>query len=359
MAWRIDRRENLNWCAKAPIVLVPALLPRFTPRKMNNLTVAKYFHRSQQQCRTAARAMNSAILHTALKCNSPFTTTRAFSTAIRLSAIGPESPKFIQIFQPPQQHALIVPVIRGTLPPPRDIFASRGGKDKTTRKYLQETIPESTKTTQFARDEQAAWKRRMAETRRRSLREGLQALNERRGNRAALLKRRSEEKMHRRDAVVYGAPRRDEVLTSSTVKEAMRWFQHGPLPDPDREARIAAKVARVQAQEAQREAARRDALHSLYMHARSFITTEAQLDAKINELFVEFPFEGPATKGKVEKHNNIWDAKSAPPTVEDFLSADGKGWGYTGFESQRKFLASTGKRVQRIAEELTGGKMDE
>lgn len=189
--------------------------------------------------------------------------------------------------------------------------------------------------------------------RRRNLTEGLEALHKRQIKKTADMERRSQRKMEERDQVAYAPPRPDEVLTSSTVKEAMRWLQHGHLPDPDRETRVAAKVARVQAKEADREASRRDALHSLYMHARSFITTEEQLNAKIEELFVPLPF-----KDEDKASDNIWDIMSSPPTVKDMLS------GIHGTEkTATKYYGGPGgvnaKRVLKIAEELTGGKMED
>lgn len=196
----------------------------------------------------------------------------------------------------------------------------------------------------------------MAVTRRRNLEEGLTELDSRRRKRDNLMRRSSQEKMQRRDEMVYGVPRPDEVLTSSTVNEAVHWFQNGPLPDPDREARIAAKVSRVQAKEVEREAERRDALHSLYMHARSFITTEAQLNAEIERVFEEFAFVISNEEGK-EAYDNIWDAKSAPPTTVDMLPLQKKSQ-KKAFDYYSGHEHTTGKRVLRIAEELTGGKMD-
>lgn len=194
----------------------------------------------------------------------------------------------------------------------------------------------------------------MAAMRRRNLTEGLKTLHIRKVKREADMDRRSREKIEKRDRILFAPKRLDEVLTSSTVKEATRWFQYGPLPDPDREARLAKKAANVQAKEAGREAARRDALHSLYMHARSFITTEEQLDAKIEELFVPLPF---VSQDDRHSSDNIWDIKSAPPTVRDMLRGV-----HDTERTAAKFYRGPGamnaKRIRRIAEEFTGGKMD-
>jgi predicted component of type VI protein secretion system len=134
----------------------------------------------------------------------------------------------------------------------------------------------------------------------------------------------------------------------------MRSLQLGNVPDPDRSARLAAAAANVAAKAAQLEERRRDALHSLYMQAREFIVTEQQLDAKIEAVFVERPWAH--VPGK-EQAVNIWDAEGAPPTVQDMLGElNGTQRTAVGFHGGA--AVATGKRMLRVAEELTGGKMD-
>lgn len=105
-------------------------------------------------------------------------------------------------------------------------------------------------------------------------------------------------------------------------------------------------------QEAAQEEARRDSLHTLYMHARSFITTEEQLNAKIEELFVSHPFAGPDGRPT----ESIWD-EGAPPTVQDMLRPLNN-TERTALDYHAGPAGITGKRMVRIAEELTGGKME-
>jgi hypothetical protein len=88
------------------------------------------------------------------------------------------------------------------------------------------------------------------------------------------------------------------------------------------------------------------------MHAREFITTEAQLDAEIEKIFIEHPF-GAEHPDKT----NIWDAYGAPPTVQDMLSTVNNTQ-KTSIDYHRGPGFVTGKRMTKIAEELTGGKMD-
>jgi len=134
----------------------------------------------------------------------------------------------------------------------------------------------------------------------------------------------------------------------------MRQLQLGNLPDPNREARLAAASERVAAKAKMLEEQRQNALHTLYMHARNFITTEAQLDAAIEKVFVERPWAH--VPGK-EKAVSIWDAEGTPPTVQDLLSDVNKTQ-RSAMLFHRGPAVATGKRMLKIAEELTGGKMD-
>jgi len=192
----------------------------------------------------------------------------------------------------------------------------------------------------------------MAASRRQNLREGLVELHKRKVRQDIEMAKLSERKRERREAAVHAPQREDERLTSPTITAAVRQLQKGRLPDPGREERLAEARERVQQKEFEREEQRKNALHTLYMHAREFITTEAQLDAEIERIFVEFPF-GDAHAGKT----NIWDAYGAPPTVQDMLSAVNNTQ-KSAVDFHRGPSAITGKRMTRIAEELTGGKMD-
>lgn len=192
----------------------------------------------------------------------------------------------------------------------------------------------------------------MAASRRQNLREGLVELHKRKVRKDLEIANISKKKRARREAAVHAPQREDERLTSPTITQAVRQLQRGRLPDPGREERIATAVKRVQQKEFEREEQRKNALHTLYMHAREFITTEAQLDAEIERIFIEFPF-GNAHAGKT----SIWDAYKAPPTVQDMLSAVNNTQ-KSAIEYHRTNAPITGKRMKSIAEELTGGKMD-
>jgi len=199
----------------------------------------------------------------------------------------------------------------------------------------------------------------MAETRRQNLQEGLDELRRRQVKRIGDMQRRSQKKIEERDREAYAPPRDDQVLTSSTIKAANVWFQNGPLPDPNREERIAAKVARVQAKEAEKEAQRRDALHSLYMHARSFITTPEQLEQELDRQFVPQPFTDIDPMVNYT-YDSIWAAKGPPASIYDLMNTgNASHTSKTSAKAHSSPQIVTAERIKRIAEELTGGKMDE
>lgn len=131
----------------------------------------------------------------------------------------------------------------------------------------------------------------------------------------------------------------------------MRRLQKGRLPDPIREERIAAAVERLQGKEAGREERRKNALQTLYMHAREFITTEAQLHVEIKKIFIAYLF-GEEHPGKT----NYLDAYGPLPTVQDMLFTVNNTQ-KIAMDYHRGPILVTGKRMARIAKELTGGKM--
>ncbi|OBT53226.1 hypothetical protein VE04_05830 [Pseudogymnoascus sp. 24MN13] len=280
---------------------------------------------------------------------------RTFTSSSQCQAIGPESPKFIEIPLPRQRFAQKHVDVKGVLPVPRNIFPKRAG-DKSSPQYIARATFEPTAAHQLTKNpsEYTAWKRRMAASRRENLREGLTKLYDRKVKKDAQVARKSSITQENNQRLVDAPQRESDRLTSPTITAAMATFQHGALPDPNRAARIAASAEKVAAKIKAQEEARRDSLHSLYMHARSFITTEKELDAEIDKIFTERPFAH--VHGR-ENETNIWDAEGSPMTVFSMLSevsnTQKKAVDY--YQTPAKV---TGKRMVKIAEELTGGKMD-
>jgi hypothetical protein len=120
----------------------------------------------------------------------------------------------------------------------------------------------------------------------------------------------------------------------------------------------ALKLANLTHQQTQKRDSRRDALHTLYMHARTFITTEKRLAAEINRAFDHASDEWgtPAMDG-----TNIWN-KEAPATIAAMLQDDTTAGARqeTGLASKRgaamRYRVDQ-ERLRKIAEALSGGKM--
>lgn len=194
----------------------------------------------------------------------------------------------------------------------------------------------------------------MAATRRQNLREGLVELHSRKVKSDKSMAYKSAAKAEDYKRRVNAPPREDERLTAVTILASTRKLNSGNVPDPNREERVAAAKARVENKAMILEQERRDALHTLYMHARDFITTEEQLDEAIEKIFVDRPFEDHLNAGK----DNIWDAYGPPPTVQEMLS-EINNTQKNALDYHQGPAVPYGRRILKIAEELTGGKMED
>ncbi|APA08757.1 hypothetical protein SS1G_02534 [Sclerotinia sclerotiorum 1980 UF-70] len=274
---------------------------------------------------------------------------RNFSTTASCSAIGPENPRFIEIPTTQQPDARGRRDIKGTLPPPRNLFPNRG-PNKISKKYLDSVTRQPVSPPNNPND-WVAWKHRLASQRRENLKEALVNLHKRKLTQERIVAHKSYKKRMENEKRLKAPQREDERLMNPTITEAMSKLQVGFVPDPERESELAQKALRVQMKEAEREEQRKNALHTLYMKARSFITTEEQLNAKIDEIFT-FPFDRNAPDKR-----SIWEVSNKPPTVQDMLAGVNNAQ-KTTVETWKHPAVITGDRMQLIAEELTGGKMD-
>ncbi len=282
----------------------------------------------------------------------------SFSTTPRPQKIGPESPRFIDVPQPPQQTGTPKLRIKGILPVPRQVFARRA-PIKIPAEHLAATTPEpsSTSPSKPPRDpdvaERVAWKRRLAASRRQNLREGLTELRDRKRRTEKAMAGRGAFRQSRRNAKLHRPQREDERLTFPSVTVAMKMLQTGTLPDPDREARIARKRANVAATMAKQSEKRKEALHNLYLNARDFITTEEALLEKIEQIFVEVPVE---FGDEAAPGDSIWK-RGAPPDLEKMLNVMMRRKRDT-VSVNSHYAEFAHQRSLRLAEELTGGKLD-
>ena len=292
--------------------------------------------------------------------------------AIRLYATGstatipPESPRFIDVpesLQPTSKKAIR---LKGNLPKPRDIFSKhrRGSHQNITPEYLDAITPAARRprgAITATPNSYSAWRLQQSEARRRNLREGLAELARRRIKLNTFLSARSRKRAETREALIQAPEREDDRLNATSVPKMMqRPLRHGSgtLPDPDGPARHAAAVERVQALQQRKAEDTQNALHTLYMRARHFITTDSQLDKAIETQFGndELPrtWQGSAT--------SFWaDAKAQPTTIKEMLERLEKARGGAARTVKDADADANAKlmrdRLGRVAEELTGGKM--
>ncbi|PSK34078.1 hypothetical protein B9Z65_8404 [Elsinoe australis] len=278
---------------------------------------------------------------------------RSFSSSAARASIIPESPRYIDIPEPPQQTRPDRPSKKGTLPVPRDV-ARRTSKESiasATRDPLTPASPPS--------DPRLAFKAAQAALRKHNLSTGYEALSHRRNRTTEKNRARSNLNRVNREALL-AAPERDtDRLTSITLDpsvqaELSRISQGSTTPDPDRQKRLQSVQARLSANERKKREARQDALHTLYMNARTFIVDEEGLNKAIDEAF------GTEERGKEWKGGkpSLWGT-GAPPKMQDLVAAQGGAGrdqteGGAGLASQIVLK----DRIRRMGEVVTGGRMD-
>ncbi|KAI4249028.1 MAG: hypothetical protein LQ352_005749, partial [Teloschistes flavicans] len=128
------------------------------------------------------------------------------------------------------------------------------------------------------------------------------------------------------------------------------------MTEPERAALLARKKANHERHAAQKVTERRNALHTLYMNARDFIVTEQALTDAVERAFDP---DNPQFDNEARRGLNVWNL-GYPEKVKDLLHKHktndyrdaGKAvQGYIGYGTV------TEKRMKRLGEELTGGKM--
>jgi len=286
---------------------------------------------------------------------------RPFTTSSTRRTIPPQSPYYVDIpntlqtdYSPPRRQ-------KGVLPVPREIFPARQ-PDKPSQQYLTRAIPprkESTKNLSKM-TEQDIYKARMTDLRRQHLRSGLLELYNRKVVMSGQIGARSTARQNERAILITQGPRQDDHLTSTSIPSSMRFTTgNAPLPPtPPPATTHARKIANVTQQQAAKRSSRLDALHTLYMHARSFITTEKHLAAEIERIFDNPSVEWgtPANDG-----TSIWN-KEPPVTIAALLQDDTT----TGVRQETGLAVKRGaamryrtdqQRLRKIAEVLSGGKM--
>jgi len=277
---------------------------------------------------------------------------RAFATSASLRVVGPENPRYITYPEPPQQPKPKKPPVKGILPVPRKLFGGkRNTKYKTSTLYLDTTNPKPT--TQEEPNgpdaDRLRWQQRMSDIRRLHFRQGLKELASRQESMEEAAHDRSVANSRRNRALVNAPEREDVRLTTPTITAAIRAYLEPHKPQgrtPQEFERAQQNYARHQLLQKTR---RQEALHNLYMHARSFILTEEQLNDAVERTFGSD--EDPIVWGPYHDQT-IWGT-GPPATAERMMK---KGVGLEAMLTRQETLMQS--RLRRIAEVLTGGKMD-
>ncbi|KAI2622384.1 hypothetical protein GGR54DRAFT_598344 [Hypoxylon sp. NC1633] len=306
----------------------------------------------------------SALLPRAATTSTPITRALFSSSATRSfrpKRIPPESPLFINVPNPPQDQSIealreLKPV-KGHMPIPRQVFKKKDGHLKPREAWLSKSAPAPTSARQArpARSQFQAWKRQVAANRRQNMREGVVGLYARKKAFDAI-RSKTQTAAQAVNRAAAAAPEREvDRLTRGSVNA--NTLQTAVLPDPQRFERAQASLARTQILHATRSEVRRDAIQELYMRARSFIVDEKELEAEVDKLFAEDYWSKTKTAtGFVVQ--NVWDMNGRPMSVADRLR-DVSRTSSDMTKAQQTEQTRTLKRQQQVAEELTGGKLEE
>lgn len=308
--------------------------------------------------RAPLRSLSSTILPPATSTPSASASTalRAFSTtSSRLEVeIPPESPRFINLPELPQSSEVKLPPVKGVLPVPREIFHRRNnGSHKIQAGFVDQTAPRSRAEAagEAPRSDRAAWKRALAESRRKALAAGIDSLWARKNTREGRAKHRAESHRQRNKAAAEAPEGLDDVFTRGTVTAAT--LETKVVRDPEYRERQLESQARTAALQRERSEARKDAIQRLYVEAGSFIVSEDELAAKVEEAFSERRWAGTGRWLGKETAENVWDAYGAPVPVRGLFSSL-KGTSWKVVENQSDHGLTT-RRQKMVAGELTGG----
>lgn len=243
------------------------------------------------------------------------------------------------------------------MPVPRRVFAHRDSHEKPTDSWLKRAAPEPSNAKSQAEpgSDVQAWKRKMAASRRENIRSGVRDLWSRKQRVDTKRLAARTAKLAANKAAAMAPEREDERLTRGTINAGT--LQTAVAPDPQRFERGLASAARTAAIAADKSEARRDAIQTLYMNARSFIVNESELEAAVNREFADDHFDRMGASSAGYRIQNIWDEQNEPVSVATMLS-DLQGDNDSLVSDLTSEEVRTTRRQKHVAEELTGGKMD-
>lgn len=191
----------------------------------------------------------------------------------------------------------------------------------------------------------------MAEVRRKNLREGIVELRHRKHVTDKHFAQRGAQRQAEQTALISRPERDDELLTMSSISVELRDLLEGRMKihgqDP---AKVQASAVRHAAKEKDKEDWQMDSLHTLYLQAKDFVTTEAQLDAAVETAFGTQ--EKPVRFGQLAGGLSIWETAPLEGVAEMLKKANPDD---SSTASDLGMLRQ--QRLKEIAEHLTGGKI--
>lgn len=202
-------------------------------------------------------------------------------------------------------------------------------------------------------DERLAYKDRMADLRRENLKAGLTELYERTIVTEDARETAKERATLAKLKAIETEPRQEDVWTlpsvSKTVRDALtRRYDRPVVTKKMRRAKKTAHEARLQAKEEEKK----EYVHSLYLHAKDFITTQDQLHEEIEKAFG--PDDRPVTW---KRRNNVW-ALGTPKGTSELMGLMPEIVAEAPQSGDRERLNRLmQQRLMRIAGQLTGGKI--
>ncbi|KAK8104367.1 uncharacterized protein PG998_011400 [Apiospora kogelbergensis] len=317
-------------------------------------TMQRTLCRAATSTAASSNTTNHALLTTAIRA---FSSTSAPQAAQR---IPPESPLYINIPTPPLSQAVEdqrrSPLsYKGHLPVPRQIFKQRKGEiSKTSPEWFKKSAPAPSSKAALSptSSDTKAWKRKMAANRRENMEEGIMSLWKRTQRTDHLRKERARRNDMANRAAMNAPPHESDRLTLATVPASVLATR---VPqDPQQFESALESLERTRTINDAKSQARRDALQQLYMAARSFIVTEADLEKAVEKEFHKDFFADRVSVGMPSA--SIWDVEGAPKNVTQMMG-DMMGTNTRVVKSDTN--NRTVQRHSKIAEELTGGAMDD
>ena len=198
---------------------------------------------------------------------------------------------------------------------------------------------------------------RSSNLRKEHFRDGLLALHRRKVDMTQQVGMRSARRQSERARLLVQAEREDQRVTSSSIHPSMIPQKGRVLPHPHAAAIHQQKLQNVQRKLRERQAEQENALHTLYMNARTFITDEEQLNQAVEDAFdINKQFSSDALRS-----DNVWKAFGVPPTIREMLAVeqtkDVSNFSGTTSSVTKKLADLDQERLKRIAEELSGGRI--